>query len=156
MPRPGRTLRHDYPLTEIHILSFDAAVTARYLQDRVSPATAEQFRLAIFRAQPGIAGKDDLAAFTRRWFHAHNIAQPFVLDSTGACRTQVLADRALGDRLGEHGTPCVFVVTSKRWVMVTDITQLYRAIDTALAETASLTPAPASQPRPRAKPTQHN
>jgi len=154
MPRPGRTLRHDYPLTEIHILSFDAAVTARYLQDRVSPATAEQFRLAIFRAQPGIANKDDLAAFTRRWFHAHNIAQPFVLDSTGACRTQVLADRALGDRLGDRGTPCVFVVTARRWVMITDISQLYRAIDTAFAETTP--PAvPAPQPRQRAKAVTH-
>ncbi len=149
-------LRHDYPLTEIHLWSFDAAVTARYLQDRVSPAAAEQFRLAVFAGQTGIVSKDDLATFTRRWFRAHNIAQPFVLDSTGACRNEVKADRALGDRLGEHGTPCVFVVTSKRWVIVTDVHQLYRAIDTAIAETASLTTAPASPSSKRvAKPTAH-
>jgi protein-disulfide isomerase len=149
----GRTLpylRHDYPLTEIHIWSFEAAVTARYLEDRVSPTAAEQFRLAVFRAQPGIATRDDLAAFTRRWFRAYNISQPFVLDSSGACRNEVLADRALGDRLGEHGTPCVFVVTQKRWVMVTDMRQLYRAIDTAFTETATL-PAP-QRAKPAARP----
>jgi protein-disulfide isomerase len=142
-------LRRDLPLTEIHLWSFDAAVTARYLQDRVSPAVAEQFRLAVFRAQPGIASRDDLAAFTRRWFHAHNIAQPFVMDTR--CRNEVLSDRALADRLGAHGTPCVFIVTGKRWVQVTDMHQLYRAIDTAFAETASLAP----QPRQRAKPVAH-
>ncbi|HWB33564.1 MAG TPA: thioredoxin domain-containing protein [Acidobacteriaceae bacterium] len=136
-------LRHDYPLTEIHPWALDAAITARYLQDRVSPAAAEQFRLALFAAQTGIASKDDLRAFTRRWFRAHNIAQPFVLDSTGACRNEVMADRALGDRLGEHGTPCVFVVTQRRWVMVTDMRQLYHAIDIAMAETASAERAPA-------------
>ena len=148
MPRPGRTLRHDYPLTEIHILSFDAAVTARYLQDRVSPATAEQFRLAIFRAQPGIANKDDLAAFTRRWFQSHGLSMPFVMDASGVCRNEVQADRTLGDRLGAHGTPCIFVVTQQSWVQVVDVRQLYHTIDQALAQTAGPAAGPRRKPQP--------
>ena len=144
-------LRHDFPLTEIHDWALPAAVTARYLQDRVSPAAAEQFRLAVFSAQSGIGNTQDLAAFTQRWFRAHSIAQPFVLDPTGACRNEVAQDRALGDRLGVHGTPCIFVVTQRRWVQVTDIHQLYRAIDTAIAETASLPASAQSAPKTRTR-----
>jgi protein-disulfide isomerase len=140
-------LRHDFPLTEIHIWSFDAAVTARYIQDKISPQLAEQFRLDVFANQSYIANKDDLARFTRRWFQTHNRSLPFVLDATGACSNEVKADRAMGDRLNIHATPCIFVVTQKKWVHVNDIHQLYQVIDTALAETT----APATAPR-RARP----
>ncbi len=64
--------RHDFPLTEIHIWSFDAAVTARYIQDRISPELAEVFRRDVFANQRYIDSKDDLARFTRSWFQAHN------------------------------------------------------------------------------------
>jgi hypothetical protein len=60
-------VRHDFPL-KMHIWSFDAAVTARYLQDKVSPKIAEDFRRDVFANQMSIASKDDLQAFTRRWF----------------------------------------------------------------------------------------
>ncbi len=129
-------LRHDYPLSEIHPWAFDAAVTARYLQDRVSPSLAETFRRDVFAAQTRIAGGDDLARFTLLWFQAHSQALPFFIDSTGACKKEVEADHALGDRLGRLRTPCIFVVTSRRWVQVLDLTQLYRTIDSALAEAA--------------------
>ena len=42
-------VRHDFPL-QMHIWSRDAAITARYLQDKISPATAEEFRGAVFAA----------------------------------------------------------------------------------------------------------
>jgi protein-disulfide isomerase len=141
-------LRHDFPLTEIHIWSFDAAVTARYLQDKISPVLAEQFRHDVFANQMRIANRDDLARFTRAWFASHNQNLPFVLDATGTCRNEVKSDRALGDRLNIHSTPCVFVVTQKKWVHVTDMHQLYRTIDQALAETRE----PAIAPRRRAQP----
>jgi protein-disulfide isomerase len=129
-------LRHDYPLTEIHIWSFDAAVTARYLQDKVSPVLAEVYRRDVFANQRVIASKDDLAGFNRRWFAAHGQNIPFVMDASGTCKNEVKADRALGDRLGEHGTPCIFVVTQKSWVQVADASLLYRTIDHALAQTS--------------------
>ena len=141
-------LRHDYPLTEIHIWSFDAAVTARYIQNNLSPALAEQFRLDIFANQARILNKDDLARYTRQWFDSHRQNLPFVLDASGDCRAQVRSDRALGDRLGIHGTPCLFVVTQKRWVLVMDVAQLNHTIDVALSETAP----PAHTPRRTAKP----
>ena len=50
---------HDFPLRQ-HIWSFDAAVWARYLQDKVSPKTADDYRGAVFAAQAGIASKDDM------------------------------------------------------------------------------------------------
>jgi hypothetical protein len=142
-------LRHDFPLTEIHIWSFDAAVTARYLQDKVSPALAEKFRLDVFASQRRIVNKDDLARFTRTWFASHNQSLPFVIDSTGACRSEVKSDRSFGDKLNVHATPCVFVVTQNRWVQVDDMRLLYRTIDQAIAETKTQ----ATVPRRRAENT---
>jgi hypothetical protein len=140
-------IRHDYPLTEIHVWSFDAAVTARYIQNNLSPALGEQFRHDVFANQRRILNKDDLTRFTRQWFDSHRQNLPFVLDATGDCRAQVRADRALGDKLGIHGTPCLFVVTSQRWVLVMDVAQLNHTIDIALAESAP----PVLAPRRTAK-----
>ncbi len=130
-------IRHDYPLTEIHIWSFDAAVTARYLQDTVSPKVADDFRRDVFANQTRIASRDDLGNFTQRWFQSHNQKMPFVMDASGHCTQEVKSDRALGDRLGVRGTPCIFVVTQKNWTQVVDINQLYRTIDIALADTSN-------------------
>src|SRR6185312_8517794 len=44
-------IRHDFPL-KMHIWSFDAAVIARYLQDKISPQVAEDYRRAVFANQP--------------------------------------------------------------------------------------------------------
>jgi protein-disulfide isomerase len=133
-------VHRDFPLTEIHVWSFDAAVTARYLQDKVSPTLADDFRRDVFANQNGISSKDDLARFTSGWFQAHRVSLPFVMDAS--CQNEVKADRALGDRLGvgPHGTPCIFVVTQQSWAEVTDLNQLYRMIDAAIAQTgASIT-----------------
>jgi protein-disulfide isomerase len=128
-------LHHDFALTEIHAWSFEAAVTARYLEDKVSQGMADEFRKDVFANQQRIASKDDLARFTRGWFEAHGKTLPFVLDASGNCRNEVLADRALGERIGVRGTPCIFVVTEQGYAQVTDIEQLYRTIDAAIAET---------------------
>ena len=45
-------VRHDFPL-KMHIWSFDAAVNARYLQDKVAPKTAEEYRGAVFACDRG-------------------------------------------------------------------------------------------------------
>src|SRR5487761_772542 len=47
-------LRHDFPL-KMHIWSLDAAITARYMQDKISPQAAEQYRGAVFANQNAIA-----------------------------------------------------------------------------------------------------
>ncbi len=127
-------VRHDFPL-KMHIWSFDAAVTARYLQDKVSPKLAEEYRRDVFADQTGIASKDDLANFTRRWFSQHGQSMPFVMDPSGLFAQEVKADYTLGERIGLTQTPTIFVVTNKGWTEVLDPTLIYQTIDTALAQT---------------------
>ena len=128
-------VHRDFPLTEIHVWSFDAAVTARYLQDKVSAGFADDFRRDAFANQTRIGSKDDLARFTGQWFKAHNVALPFVMDAS--CQNEVRADRALGDRIGvgPHGTPCIFVVTQQSATEVSDINRLNEMIEAALVQT---------------------
>ncbi len=129
-------VRHDFPL-RMHLWSLDAAITARYIQDKISPQAAEDYRRAVFANQISIGSKEDLQAFTQRYFQQHGRAMPFVIDPTGQFSREVLADQALGDRIGLTQTPTIFVVTPKQWIQVTDPTQLYQTIDTALAQTPS-------------------
>ncbi|WP_263382225.1 DsbA family protein [Granulicella arctica] len=129
-------VRHDFPLTEIHPWSLTAAVTARYLQDSAASGMAETYRRDVFANQRNIASKDDLSTFTQRWFQTHGQKMPFVMDASGVCTKEVLADRALGERLHVPHTPCIFVVTAKSWTEVNDIKLLNRAVDLAVAETS--------------------
>src|SRR5271169_2924114 len=47
-------VRHDFPLA-MHVWSRDAAIIARYIQDKIDPKTAEDYRRAVFAAQTSIA-----------------------------------------------------------------------------------------------------
>ena len=144
-------LRHDFPLT-MHIWSRDAAITARYLQDKISPEAAEEFRRDVFVAQQSIASKDDLAAFTKKWFETHHQQLPFVMDPTGRFTAEVQSDYTLGERLGLIHTPTILVLAPKGWTEVTDVTQLYTTIDSALAQTPAKTTATAAPHNPLRKP----
>jgi protein-disulfide isomerase len=144
-------VRHDFPL-KMHLWSFDAAVNARYLQDKVSPKTAEEYRGAVFASQTAIASKEDLRNFTQRWFQSHKITMPFVVDPQGTFAKEVSADYALGERIGLTQTPTIWVVTPNHWVQVTDPTQLFQTIDSALAQTASSSTAANSKLRHPATP----
>jgi protein-disulfide isomerase len=126
-------VRHDFPL-QMHVWSFDAAVTARYLQDKVSPQKAEEFRRDVFASQTAIASKDDLQNFTRRWFQTHGVNMPFVMDPSGLLTQEVKSDYTLGERIGLSQTPTIFVVTNKGWTQIMDVNYLYQTIDAALAE----------------------
>lgn len=132
-------VRYDFPL-KMHIWSRDAAITARYLQDKVSPQVADEFRGAVFAAQQSIASKEDLANFTRRFFQTHKLNQPFVIDPAGRFNAEVNADYTLGERIGITQTPTVWVVTQKTWVQVTDMSQLYTTIDNLESQVAASTP----------------
>jgi protein-disulfide isomerase len=145
-------LHHDFPL-QMHIWSLDAAITARYMQDKISPQAAEDYRRAVFASQTSIASKDDLQNFTRHYFQTHGQEMPFVVDPTGQFAREVHADYELGQRVGLTQTPTIFVVTQKHWIQVTDVNQLYQTIDTALAETPAVAAAH-SNPRHTSKPQQ--
>jgi protein-disulfide isomerase len=140
-------LRHDFPL-KMHIWSFDAAVIARYMQDKISPQFAEDYRRAVFANQISIASKEDLTAFTQKYFQSHGHMMPMIIDPNGLFAAEVRADTTLGERVGLTQTPTIFIVTQKGFTQVSDVTQLYAMLDTAIAENPA--PAPA-----KAKTTAH-
>src|SRR6202042_2089193 len=90
-------LHHDFPL-KMHIWSMDAAIIARYIQDKISPQAAEDYRRAVFASQTAIASKEDLNAFTQKYFQSHGRALPFVIDPSGLFAAEVNADYTLGER----------------------------------------------------------
>ena len=139
-------LRHDFPLPQ-HIWSRDAAITARYLEDKVSPQLAEQYRLDVFANQSSIASKDDLQGYTRSWFQKHGQQMPFVVDPSGRFGAEVQADETMGERLGVIHTPTIIVISPKGWVQVVDVTQLYTVIDQALAQSPAATPVAKAGPK---------
>ncbi len=139
-------VRYDFPL-RMHIWSRNAAVIARYIQDKISKEAATEYRLAVFANQNSIASLDDLQAFTQHYFQAHGRTMPFVVDPNGAFAAEVNADQALGDRLGLNHTPTIFVAAQGHAPEeVNDITTLYSMLDTAIAETGG--PEPTHKPHP--------
>jgi protein-disulfide isomerase len=132
-------IRRDFPLGGAHIWSFDAAVIARYIQDKISPQAADEYRRAVFASQASIATKEDLNAFSMKYFQSHGRAMPMIIDPNGLFAAEVRADHTLGERINLHQTPSIFIVTQKGYTEVTEITQLYAMLDTAIAEN----PAPA-------------
>ena len=140
-------VRYDFPL-QMHVWSRDAAIFARYLQDKVNPALADEYRTAVFRSQISIASKDDLQNFTRRFMQQHGQSMPFVVDPTGALARQVQADYDLGVKLNVTRTPTIVVVSSNgHYETVSgnengtnDPNRLFTVVDAALKQTHSAEP----------------
>jgi protein-disulfide isomerase len=127
-------LVHYDSLIASHNWSRTAAINARYLEDKISPKVAEDFRRDVFANQAVISNPDDLQNFTRKWFLAHNLQMPFLIDPSGRCAAEVQADCTVAARLGIHHTPTIVVVTNKEWIEVTNPTNLYTAIDRAQSD----------------------
>jgi len=128
-------VRHDFPLGPMHPWSKQAAVWARYMQDKISPDVATDYRRQVFASQYMISSPDDLQNFTKKFLESHGQQMPFVADPTGQFTREVDADHALGDKVGLNETPTIIVVTNRGWIQVKDVSQLYAAIDTAIAAT---------------------
>jgi protein-disulfide isomerase len=123
-----------------HDWSRQAAVFARYLQDRVSAELAEEYRREVFASQTRIGSPSDLDRFTQQFMQTHGKAMPFVLDPDGKLLKKVEADRDLGLKMGLQHTPTIFVVTAKRWIDVADVMYLDTALDMAKADVAKEVP----------------
>jgi thiol-disulfide isomerase/thioredoxin len=147
-------VHYDFPL-QMHVWSKDAAVFARYLQDKVNPGLASQYRTDVFQQQPAINSKDDLQGYTRRWMQQHGQSMPFVVDPTGAELGKVMADYHLGERLNVTRTPTIVVVTQNKWQVVSgsesgsnDVNRIYSILEGAIKQTqgaptvAAITKAP--------------
>lgn len=134
-------VRYDFPLAQ-HIWTFDGAVYARYLQDKVSPKLADAYRSDVFVAQMSISSKDDLRQFTEHWMQQHGQKMPFVVDPGGALAAKVQADYNLGKRLNVEYTPTLVVVTRNNYQVVggtaegsNDPTKLGAVVEGAIAQT---------------------
>jgi protein-disulfide isomerase len=123
-------VRHDFPLP-MHNWSFDAAVIAHYF-DAQSPQLGYDFRDYIFQHQLEII-PTNLRSFADKFAAEHKVDLPFVVDPQGKLAAEVNAERALGNRIGVHQTPTIYVVSSKPggkpYVEVTDRSQLFQTID---------------------------
>ncbi len=134
-------VRYDFPLAQ-HIWTFQGAVDARYIQDKVSPKLADEYRSAVFVAQMSISSKDDLQQFTQRWMQQHGQKMPAVIDPGGALAKKVQADYDLGKRLNVEYTPTLVVVTRNNYQVVggtaegaNDPTKLAGVVEGAIAST---------------------
>jgi protein-disulfide isomerase len=130
-------VRYDFQIPG-HLWSHEAAIYARYLQDKVSPDLSIEYRREVFASQYKIASKDDLNRFTQEFFTKHGKQLPFVIDPTGELAREVNADTALGEKMGLVETPTIVVVTPKGWIQVKDVSDLYQAIDQAEAMMANV------------------
>ena len=138
-------VRHDFPLP-FHPWSFNAAVNARWFDDKGGKKLGDAYRDAVFANQPSF-GEDPnrLLTFTQQFAKDHGQAFPFAVDPMGKLAAAVKEDYALGQRIGIEHTPTIWVVTSHSkgapFVEVVDRTKLYQLIDQALEDTKGAVPA---------------
>ena len=130
--------RHDFPLPQ-HNWSFQAAVNARWF-DTKSKKLGDDFRDAVFAAQPTVHSQADLRAFAEKFARDRGLELPFAVDPQGRLAALVRADYALGQSVGIEHTPTIWVVTNKAtgtpFVEVVDRSRLFGMIDQALAQTS--------------------
>jgi protein-disulfide isomerase len=149
-------LRFDFPI-EAHIWTQQGAVCARYIQNKISPRLADEYRSDVFAAQNSIANRDDLQRFTENWLQRHNQRMPFVMDPDGSLANSVRSDFELGRRINVEFTPTIIVVSKDKQQVVCgtgnnsydDPTRIRSVVDAAVAPTRNAaTPA---QPAKQAK-----
>ncbi|HVG26638.1 MAG TPA: thioredoxin domain-containing protein [Acidobacteriaceae bacterium] len=129
-------VRYDF-LIPGHMWSHQAALYARYMQDKIAPDFAEDYRRQVFSSQYRIASQDDLVNFTKQYMSSHGKQLPFVVDPSGQLEREVQAEVNLGKKLNLQYTPTIVVVTPTRWIQVKDVSELYSAIDQAMASTGA-------------------
>jgi protein-disulfide isomerase len=136
-------VRYDFPLAA-HVWTFQGAVCARYIQNKINPQLADQYRSDVFAAQQAIASKDDLQRFTQTWMRRHGQQMPFVMDPDGSLAKAVTADYNLGLRIHMEYTPTVIVVSREKQQVVCgagpDISnpdRLLPVVEAAVAQTAA-------------------
>jgi protein-disulfide isomerase len=131
-------LRHDF-LIPYHNWSSQAAVNARWF-DAQAKHLGNDYRDAVFANQSSIETPSDLIQFTANFAKQHGIALPFAIDPQGTLLNAVKADVALGQSLGVHQTPTVWIVTDRTggappYTQVTDFDKLFVMLDQVTAQT---------------------
>ena len=122
-----------------HVWSPVAALVARYLHDKVSPALATEYRREVFASQFRINSREDLQHFTEEFLRKNGKTLPANADPTGALQKEIDADVALGNQAGIVQTPTIIVVSAHHWTQVLNIDDLDQAIHDEEARAASAT-----------------
>lgn len=133
-------IHYSFPLPQ-HNWSFQAAVYAHWFAAKKNADFANEFRNYIYANQSQIETKSDLRNWTEKFAKMHGMALPFVVDPQGKLAAQVKADQSLGDRMGVHYTPTLWIVTNdyshgKNYVQVTNFNELFTMLDQAEAQVA--------------------
>ena len=129
----------DVPLN-YHPWAWDAAVTARYVEQKYGRAMSDRYRTYIYQCQPQIT-KGNLQSFTDRFCGENKIALPFMLDPQGKIAAGIRADLELAKTVQLSETPTIFVVSNTNWTHVAEFrTQLYQAVDRMAREAAPAPP----------------
>lgn len=110
-------MRYDLPIPS-HVWTFQAAVYARYIQTKISPQLADQYRSDVFKAQQSISSKDDLQRFTQSWLQHHGKQLPPNVDPDGSLARAVNADVNLARQINAEWTPTIIVVTGTKQQVV--------------------------------------
>lgn len=110
-------MRYDFPI-QAHIWTFQGAVYARYIQEKIDPRLADAYRSDVFAAQMSIANREDLQRFTELWLQRHGQHMPFVLDADQLLAKAVQTDYDLGRRVNVNYTPTIIVVTRDKQQVV--------------------------------------
>ena len=132
---------HDFPLRQ-HAWAFDAAILARYFEDKAGRAASDEFRDYIYQYQPYVT-KDSLRSYADKFAASKKLELPFMIDPRGEIKARIQADQDLGLRVGLDETPTVIVVSTKSWKHVKPLTDLYSTIDQMKRDAG---PPPASKP----------
>ena len=138
-------IRHDFPLPS-HIWTYEGAVCARYIQDRISPEMAAQFRSDVFVSQRLFASRDNIDHYFRSWLTQHGQKPPMMIDPDGKLNREVGDDLQFGNSLNVEYTPTIIVVTKDKYQVIfgtkeepgaNDITRLVPVIKAAQASGSS-------------------
>ena len=146
-------VRYDAPIRS-HIWTFQGAVNARYIQEKLSPQLAEAYRGDVFRSQMQISSLEDLQQFTQTWLQHHAKGMPMLIDPDGSLARQINADLDLGRKINVGWTPTILVVSRDKQQVICGANgtdgrpeDIAPVVQAALEQTAG--PHPAAKPHNR-------
>ena len=137
----------DFPLRQ-HLWAFDAAVLARYIDDKYGRETSLAFRDYIYLYQPYVT-KDNLRSYAEKFAASKKLDLPFMIDPRGEIAARIKVDQDAGQQIGLDETPTVVVVSAKDWKHVKPLSDLYLTIE-RMKQAAG--PAPAAKPPAKSAP----
>ena len=116
--------RHDFPLPQ-HLWSRDAAIIARYLQDKVSPAPSPRSIAAMSLPTRCRFPARKTCKTSRAAGSARIISRcPSSWTPPDASPPRCRQTRPWGERIGLQHTPSIFVIAPHGWTQVVDVSQL--------------------------------